>query len=163
MEYNSALIKVDWLAAWTALRVVGTVLVVFLQRWRKMCTILQPMGSKGRYQIKCPKPCWLIKSNETWTKYHIRTLLSQREIALTARNTLFAFIGAPTKFKNWPRPLFGPRTDQACHQKPNPSRETVPYNVTRCFIVQQKWSKMEDNSFRYPKHICIGGHKIVNL
>ncbi len=25
-----------------------------------------------------------------------------------------------------PLTLFGPRTDHACHQKPNPSRETVP-------------------------------------
>jgi hypothetical protein len=58
------------------------------------------------------------------------TLLSQRELALTARNTLYAFIGTSTKFKNWPRPLFGPPTDHACHQKPNPSRETVPFNVT---------------------------------
>ncbi len=31
------------------------------------------------------------------------------------------------KFKNWPRQLFRPRTDHACHHKPNPSRETVPH------------------------------------
>ena len=37
-------------------------------------------------------------------------------------------MGAPKKFKNWPRPLFWPRTDDACPQKPNPSRETVPLN-----------------------------------
>ncbi len=37
-------------------------------------------------------------------------------------------IGAPKKFKNWPRPLFRPITDHACHQKPNPSRKTVPLN-----------------------------------
>ncbi len=30
------------------------------------------------------------------------------------------------KFYNWPRPLFKPRADHACHQKPNLSRETVP-------------------------------------
>jgi hypothetical protein len=28
-------------------------------------------------------------------------------------------IGAPKKFKNWPRPLFRPRTNHTCHQKPN--------------------------------------------
>jgi hypothetical protein len=55
VEYNSALIKVDWLAACIALRVVGVVLVVFLRRWRKICTILQPMGSKGRYPEEMSK------------------------------------------------------------------------------------------------------------
>ncbi len=37
------------LDACIALRVVGAVLVVFLRRWRNICTILQLMGSKGRY------------------------------------------------------------------------------------------------------------------
>ncbi len=44
---SCSLIKVDWLAACIALTVVGAVLVVFLRRWRKICTILQLMGSKG--------------------------------------------------------------------------------------------------------------------
>jgi hypothetical protein len=57
VEYNCVLIKGDWLAACIALRVVGAVLVVFLRRWRKICTILQPMGSMGRYPKKSPKPC----------------------------------------------------------------------------------------------------------
>jgi hypothetical protein len=38
--YNCSLIKVDWLDAHSALRVVGAVLVVFLWLWRKICTIL---------------------------------------------------------------------------------------------------------------------------
>jgi hypothetical protein len=38
--------------------------------------------------------------------------------------------GVGLKFaQSWPCPLFRPRTDHACHQKPNPSRETVPLNV----------------------------------
>jgi hypothetical protein len=41
VEYNCSLIKVDWLAACIALRVVGAVLVVYLRHWRKICTILQ--------------------------------------------------------------------------------------------------------------------------
>ncbi len=46
------------LDACIALRVgVGAVLVVFLRRWRKICTILQPMGSKGQYLKHCPKRC----------------------------------------------------------------------------------------------------------
>ncbi len=57
VEYNCVLIKVDWLAACIALRVVGAVLVVFLRRWPKVGTILQPMGSKGRYLKKSAKPC----------------------------------------------------------------------------------------------------------
>ncbi len=51
VEYNCSLIKVDWLAACIALRVVGAVLVVILPGWHKIykiCTILQPMGSKDR-------------------------------------------------------------------------------------------------------------------
>ncbi len=36
-----------WLAACIALRVVGAVLVIFLRRWRTICTVLQPMGSMG--------------------------------------------------------------------------------------------------------------------
>jgi hypothetical protein len=69
VKYNCAFIKVNWLAACIALRVVGVVLVVFLRRWRKICTILQPMGSKGQFLKKCPKPCLPIKSKETWMKY----------------------------------------------------------------------------------------------
>jgi hypothetical protein len=60
--------------------------------WR--CTVfvifLQPVGSKGRYLKKCPKPCWPIRSKETWTKYTPLTILNQRKLALTLRNTLFA-------------------------------------------------------------------------
>ncbi len=42
MEYNCVLIKVDWLAACIALRVVvGAVLVVFLLRWHKISTTIQ--------------------------------------------------------------------------------------------------------------------------
>jgi hypothetical protein len=48
VEYNCVLTKVDWLAACIALSVVGAVLVVFLRLWRKICTILQLTGSKGR-------------------------------------------------------------------------------------------------------------------
>ncbi len=33
--------------------------------------------------------------------------------------------GAPKIFKNLPRPIFRPKTSYTCHQKPNPSRETV--------------------------------------
>jgi hypothetical protein len=37
--------------------------------------------------------------------------------------------GAPKKLINWPRPLFRPKTDHACPQKPNPSSETVPLTL----------------------------------
>jgi hypothetical protein len=87
------LIRFYWLDACITLRVVVAVLVVFHRRWPKICTTLQPLGSKGRYLKKCPKPWWL-------------TLLSQQNLALTARNTLFALkiIVAAKKFKKWPRP-----------------------------------------------------------
>ncbi len=90
VEHNTVLTKVDWLAASSALRViVGAVLVVFLRLLRTICTILQPMGSMGRYLKKSTKPCWPIRSKETWTKYTPTTFLSQRKLALTAINTLF--------------------------------------------------------------------------
>jgi hypothetical protein len=38
---------------------------------------------------------------------------------------LYKIIEAPKKIKNWPHPLFRPRTDHAGPQKPNLSRETV--------------------------------------
>ncbi len=54
------------------------------------------------------------------------TLLSTSKLALTARNTLLRFkiIGAPKQLKKWSFPLFSPKTNPTCHQKPNPSRET---------------------------------------
>jgi hypothetical protein len=71
------LIKGDWLDACVALRVVGAVLVVFLRRWRKIGTLLQPMGSKNRYLQKSIKPCLTIVRKESWIKYTPLTLLSQ--------------------------------------------------------------------------------------
>jgi hypothetical protein len=53
--------EVDWLAAGIALRVVGAVLVIFLRRWHKIFTILQPMGRKG---VPEDKPCWQIRSKD---------------------------------------------------------------------------------------------------
>ncbi len=38
----------------------------------------------------------------------------------------YKIIGAPEKFNKWTRPLFRPKTNHTCHQKPNPFRETVP-------------------------------------
>ncbi len=123
----------DWLDAWLAQRVVGVVLVVSLRRWRNICTIvqLQPIGSKNRYLKKCTKPCWPIRSKETWTKYTPTTSLGQAKLTLPGEKHFlhYKIIGAPKKFKNWPRPLLRPRTDHACPQKPNPSRETVPLNL----------------------------------
>jgi hypothetical protein len=121
VEYNYTLI-VDWLAACVALRVVGTVQVVLFRRWRKICTFLQPMGSNGRYLTKCLKPCWPIRSKETWTEYIPLTLLSQHFLRYKNHWSLEHL----KNLKNWPRPLIRPRTDHAWHQKPNPSRETVP-------------------------------------
>jgi hypothetical protein len=56
VEYSFALIKADWLAVCIALRmVVGAELVFFLRNWSTICTIRQPIGSKGQYLKKCPK------------------------------------------------------------------------------------------------------------
>jgi hypothetical protein len=67
VKYNCALIKVDWLAACMALRVVGAVLVIVLRRWRKICTILRQWEARIHTWRNVPKPCWPIRSKETWT------------------------------------------------------------------------------------------------
>ncbi len=43
MEYNCALITVDWLAACIELRVIGAVpvFVIFFRHWRTICTVPQ--------------------------------------------------------------------------------------------------------------------------
>ncbi len=69
---------------------LGAVLVVFLWRWRKKIGTIPQSMSKVRYLKKSPKPCWPIRSKETWTKHTPTTLLNQRKLALTAGNTLFA-------------------------------------------------------------------------
>ncbi len=84
----------DRLAACTA------ALVVFLRRWRKIWTIFQPLGRKGRYLKKSPKPCWPIRSKETWTKCTPTTLISQRKLALTARKCPFCVKKSFKQLKN---------------------------------------------------------------
>ncbi len=84
---NCELIELAWLAACIAQRVVGAALVVFLRRWRKISNLHNPPanGSKGRYQKKCPKPCWPIRSKENWTKeVHAADIITPM---LTARHT----------------------------------------------------------------------------
>jgi hypothetical protein len=46
VEFNP--VKMDLLAAGVAQRVIGAVLVIFLSCRRTICTIIQPLGSKGR-------------------------------------------------------------------------------------------------------------------
>jgi hypothetical protein len=76
---------VDWLPACIALRVAGDVLVAFLRRWRKICTILQPIGKQG------PIPEEISQTLLTNKKQgNPQTLLSQHKLGLTGRNTLFA-------------------------------------------------------------------------
>jgi hypothetical protein len=38
----------------------------------------------------------------------------------------YKIFGAPKKFKKCSRPLHRPKTNHSCHQKPTPSRKTVP-------------------------------------
>ncbi len=58
-------------------------------------------------------------------------MLSQPKLALTATNMYNICVRKSLehlkKFKNWPRPLVTPRTDHACHQKPNSSRAVFRY------------------------------------
>jgi hypothetical protein len=86
--YHCSLIKVDWLDAGVALRVVGAVLfssgvgVKFAQsssQWE----------ARADTRRNVPNLADPIRTRETWTKYTPLALLSQRKLALTARNTLF--------------------------------------------------------------------------
>ncbi len=88
----------------------------------------RPMGSKGRYLKKCPKSCWPIRSKETWIKYTPTTLISHVNSHYREKYTFcnIKYFWAAKKIKNWLRPLYRPRTNHTCHQKPNPSREAVP-------------------------------------
>jgi hypothetical protein len=108
-----------WLAACIALRLVGAVFFIFLQRWCKKCTILQPMGSEGRYLNKFPKPSSPIRIEETWTKGTPITFLSQLKFVFIAKINFLRYktIGATKKFTKFP-------------QKPNQSRETAPLKRT---------------------------------
>jgi hypothetical protein len=47
VEYDCALIKVDWLASCIALRVAGAVFVILLRRWRTIYKVLKPNGKQG--------------------------------------------------------------------------------------------------------------------
>ncbi len=50
----------------------------------------------------------------------------------------YKIIGAHKKCKKWPRLLLRPKTNQSnhtCHQKPNPSRQTVPLKWTASQII----------------------------
>jgi hypothetical protein len=63
------LIKVDWLAAWIALRVFGGVLVVFLRSWRPPAN-----GKQGLIPEEMSQTLLTNRSKETWTKYTPTTL-----------------------------------------------------------------------------------------
>jgi hypothetical protein len=58
------LIKVDWLAVCIASKVVGAVFVVFLTRWRKIFTILQPNGKQGPIPVPEEMPQTLLLTNK---------------------------------------------------------------------------------------------------
>jgi hypothetical protein len=65
----------------------------------------------------------------------------------------YKVIGAPEKFKTVRVNLFRPRTYRACHQKPNPSRETVPLKQNFLYkISKQKGLQSQAN---VPLHVLI--------
>ncbi len=100
---------------------VGAVLVVFLQRWRIICTIPKPIGSKGRYLTKCPKPCRPIRSKEKGNLdlEHAANLIKPTQTRINRQKYTFCVIKSLEHLKNvqnCPRPLFRPGTDHTCHQ-----------------------------------------------
>ncbi len=69
------------------------------------------------------------------------SLLSQRKLALTARNIHFLhykIIRAHKKCKKWPLSVFMTKTSHKCQQKTNPSRHTVPLKgIVHCQNVSE--------------------------
>ncbi len=90
------MIKVDWLAACIALRVVGAVLVVLPRRWSKICTILQPMG-------------WLLtnKKQGNLDSVHAANIIKPTLTHINREKYTFSIIiiGAPKIFKMNPSPI----------------------------------------------------------
>jgi hypothetical protein len=86
--YNCSLIKVDWLAAGIAL--VGA--VVFSSGVGvKFAQSSSQWEARADTRRNVPNLADPIRTRKTWTKYTPLALISQRKLALTARNTLFAF------------------------------------------------------------------------
>jgi hypothetical protein len=138
MEYNCLLIKVAWLALGIALRVDGTVLVVYLWRWRKICTILKPIRKQGP-----------IPEEMSQTPLTTANIIKPTQTRINLEECTFCIIKSlehQKNVKNWLRPLFRPRTDHVCHQKLNPSRETVlltgPHpTIKKRYVLQLAWVK----------------------
>ncbi len=91
MEYNWALIKIDWLAASIALRVVSAYCISHFPPESAYNFHSPPANRKeGAISEEMSQTLLTNKSKEIWTKYTPLTLLSQHKLALTSRNTLFA-------------------------------------------------------------------------
>ncbi len=58
------------------------------------------MESKGRYLKKSPKPCWPIKSKETWIKYALLAQISQRKLAFNREKYTFCVVKSLAHIKN---------------------------------------------------------------
>ncbi len=89
-------------------------------------------GADNRRDVQNPADQWKAKKPglETWRilEYTPVIFLSQRKLAVTARNTLFCVVKLLEHLKNLKtgRVPYLVLTGHACHQKPNPPHETVP-------------------------------------
>jgi hypothetical protein len=96
-----SLIKVDWLDACIALRVVGAVLVFFLQLWRKICTIPQPMGSKGRYLKKISQTLLTNKNQGNLDKVHATNIIKPTQTRINREKYTLYVIKSLELLKNY--------------------------------------------------------------
>ncbi len=83
-------------------------------------------GKKGPIPEEMSQTLLTNKKQGNWDMP--QTLLIQQKLALTARNTLYALYNhwSSLKTKKIASPLCRPRNKNTCHQKPNPSHETIP-------------------------------------
>ncbi len=148
MEYNCALIKVDWLAVCIVLSVVGAVFENFLQRWRKFCTVQSSSKWEARViPVEMSQAPLTNKKQGNLDKYTPLKLLSQRKLGITARNRLFALLN------HWSTQNFlkmaQSRTDHTCHLKQNPSHETVSLRLHKNFISEKTEKHCFNDAVRY--------------
>ncbi len=105
----------------------GPTFVISLCRWHTVCKIIQPIGIKGWWLKKCPKPCWPKRSKEKCA--YIRgtqlTLSIQPTVIKHWTQKIFEFFinrkkyfdlkpEEPLKNQNKPLPLVRPRSVNFC-------------------------------------------------
>ncbi len=125
---------------------ITVLLVSFPCRWRNVCKILQPMGSKGWCLKKCPNICWPIKSQG---KYSLkRTCRSNLVFAITGKKYVLYIsmksLRSPLKILQLLL-LYMPRSIHSCQQGLKSIWWPGPFN----FVCSIHYFKCKDKNCIY--------------